>query len=613
MGTPAHDAVRRAGLQSVLSLPRALARRPIVVIAAIGLITGLALRSDTVFLITLVAGGVPLVAQTLRGMLRGQFAADIVAMLAIITSLVLGQYFAGVIIVLMQSGGEALEAYAMQQASSSLEALMARAPKVAHRVSGTDVDDVPVDRVVVGDNLLVRPGDLVPVDCEVTEGSSSVDQSALTGEPLPMRAVAGTHLLSGSVNLEGVLRVRALRPSAQSQYQQIVVLVERARREKPPIQRIADRFAVWFTPVTLLMCGVAYLVTESPASVLAVLVVATPCPLILATPVAVIAGISRAADLGVIVKHGRAIEQLGRARVVVFDKTGTLTLGQPSVAHVEGLDSVPAGDVLRLAAGVEQLSSHHLAHAVADAGRARFGTLPGASEFQESPGRGVSGRVEGHAVQVGSIPYLRDAGIAIAESPGDGTAAHVALDGRLVGTIEFADRLRHQVPALMQRLAVLGVNDTVMLTGDREAPAEAIAAQAGIRTVRANLLPADKVVAVRDLARRHGNVLMVGDGINDAPALAAATVGVAMGAHGTAISAAAADVVLLVDDIARVGDAMAISRRMRRIALQSIGVGLGVSFALMVVASLGYITPAAGAVMQEALDAAVILNALRVR
>jgi heavy metal translocating P-type ATPase len=613
MGTPAHDAVRRAGLQSVLSLARALARRPIVVIAAIGLAAGLALRSDTVFLITLVAGGVPLVAQTLRGMLRGQFAADIVAMLAIITSLVLGQYFAGVIIVLMQSGGEALEAYAMQQASRSLEALMARAPKVAHRVSGTDVEEVPVDRVVVGDNLLVRPGDLVPVDCEVTEGSSSVDQSALTGEPLPMRAVAGTHLLSGSVNLEGVLRVRALRPSAQSQYQQIVVLVERARREKPPIQRIADRFAVWFTPVTLLMCGVAYLVTDSPASVLAVLVVATPCPLILATPVAVIAGISRAADLGVIVKHGRAIEQLGRARVVVFDKTGTLTLGQPSVAHVEGLDSVPAGDVLRLAAGVEQLSSHHLAHAVADAGRARFGSLPGASEFRESPGRGVSGRVEGHAVQVGSIPYLRDAGIAIAESPGDGTVAHVAIDGRLVGTIEFADRLRHQVPALMQRLAVLGVNDTVMLTGDREAPAEAIAAQAGIRTVRANLLPADKVTAVRDLARRHGNVLMVGDGINDAPALAAATVGVAMGAHGTAVSAEAADVVLLVDDIARVGDAMAISRRMRRIALQSIGVGLGVSFALMVVASLGYITPAAGAVMQEALDAAVILNALRVR
>jgi len=262
---------------------------------------------------------------------------------------------------------------------------------------------------------------------------------------------------------------------------------------------------------------------------------------------------------------------------------------------------------------VEQFSSHHLAHAIADAGRERYGALPTVTEFQESPGSGVSGFVEGHTVHVGSIRHLREAGIAIDEAVGDGTAAYVALDGRVAGTIEFADRLRHQVPSLMQRLAVLGVSDTVMLTGDREGPAEAIAAQAGIRTVRANLLPADKVAAVRDLAKRYGNVLMVGDGINDAPALAAATVGVAMGAHGTAISAEAADVVLLVDDIARLGDAMAISRRMRRIALQSIGVGLGVSFVLMVIASLGHITPAAGAVMQEALDAAVILNALRVR
>ena len=615
MGTPAHDAVRRAGLQSVLSLSRALGRRPIVVIAAIGLITGLALRSDTVFLVTLVAGGVPLVAQTLRGMLRGRFAADIVAMLAIVTALVLGQYFAGVVIVLMQSGGEALEAYAMHRASSSLESLLARAPKIAHRLHGANVEDVPVEVIAVGDALLVRPGDLVPVDAEVTDGTSSVDQSALTGEPLPVRAVAGTHLMSGSVNLDGALRVRALRPSAQSQYQQIVQLVERARLEKPPIQRLADRFAVWFTPTTLVMCGVAYLVTGTATSVLAVLVVATPCPLILATPVAVIAGISRAADLGVIVKHGRAIEQLGRAQAVVFDKTGTLTLGQPTVAHVEGLDDIPAGEVLRLAGAVEQLSSHHLAHAVVDASRERLDGdgLPPVSEFRETPGRGGSGLVEGRQVHVGSLSHLRDAGITIPPSSSDGTSAHVAVDGRIVGAIQFADRLRHQVPSLMQHLAVLGVRDTVMLTGDREAPAEAIAAQAGIRTVRANLLPADKVAAVKDLVRRHGNVIMVGDGINDAPALAAATVGVAMGAHGTAVSAEAADVVLLVDDIARVGDAMAVSRRMRRIALQSIGVGLGVSFALMIVASLGYITPAAGAVMQEALDAAVILNALRVR
>jgi len=310
----------------LLSVARALGRRPVALIAAAGLVAGLLARSEEIFLATLLVGGGPLVFQTIRGMLHGRFASDIVAMLAIGTALVLGQYFAGAVIVLMQSGGEALEAYAMGRASQSLEALLARAPKIAHRLRGDEIDDVPVDAVQVGDLLVIKPGDLVPVDAEVTAGTSTVDQSALTGEPLPIRAVPGTALMSGSVNLQGALRVRALRPSAQSQYQQIVKLVERARQEKPPIQRLADRFAVWFSPLTLAMCGVAYLVTCSATSVLAVLVVATPCPLILAVPVAVIAGISRAADIGVIVKHGRAIERLGLARAVVFDKTGTLTL-----------------------------------------------------------------------------------------------------------------------------------------------------------------------------------------------------------------------------------------------------------------------------------------------
>ncbi len=591
------------------------------VIVGGGLVIGLAARfvfaapdvGQWVFLAALLAGGGPLVVQTLRGMLRGRFAADIVAMLAIVTALVLGQYFAGAVIALMQSGGEALERYAMSRASQSLEALLARAPKVGRRFRGEQVEEVPVSALAVGDLLLVRPGDLVPVDGEVTEGISAVDQSALTGEPLPIHAVRGTSLLSGSVNLDGALRMRAVRPADQSQYQQIVRLVERARHERPPIQRLADRFAVWFTPATLLMCGVAWLVTGSLTSVLAVLVVATPCPLILATPVAVIVGISRAADLGVIVKTGAAIEQVGRAHTIVFDKTGTLTLGHPTVERVRSLDGLPRDEVLRYAAAVEQLSSHHLGKAVVDAGRRRHGAIGAAAEFHEIPGSGVTGRVDGHAVAVGSAGFFAERGIMVPPPPDDRTTAFVSVDGRLAGAIEFADRLRHQVPSLLQRLAVLGVTETVMLTGDREVSAEVIAAQAGIRTVRANLLPADKVAAVQELKRRYGTVVMVGDGINDAPALAAATVGVAMGAHGTAVSAEAADVVLLVDDISRVGDAIAISRHMRRIALQSIGVGLGLSFALMIVASLGLLSPPVGAVLQEALDAAVILNALRVR
>jgi heavy metal translocating P-type ATPase len=599
---------------------RFIRRYPLPAIVGAGLVGGLVARfafrapavASWIFLAALLMGGTPLVWQTLRGMVHGHFAADIVAMLAIVTALVLGQYFAGVVIALMQSGGEALERYAMGRASSSLEALLARAPKIGHRLRGGEVEDVPVAEIRVGELLLIRPGDIIPVDGEVTNGTSAVDQSALTGEPLPIRAVPRTPLLSGSVNLDGALEMRASRPAEQSQYQQIVRLVERARREKPPIQRLADRFAVWFTPVTLVMCGVAWLLTGNPTSVLAVLVVATPCPLILATPIAVIAGISRAADLGVIVKTGAAIEQLGLAHVVVFDKTGTLTLGHPSVERIEATNGVAADEVLRLAAAVERLSSHHLGRAVAEAAE-RLGPLPPAADFLETPGAGVAARVEGRAVAVGSAAFLSSRQVPVPEAPDGRTIAYVSVDERLAGTIEFADRLRHQVPSLMHRLAVLGVTETVMLTGDREATAEIIAVQAGIRTVRANLLPADKVAAVRELKGRYGTVVMVGDGINDAPALAAATVGIAMGAHGTAISAEASDVVLLVDDISRVGDALAISRRMRRIALQSIGVGLGVSVALMIIASWGLLSPPVGAVLQEALDASVILNALRVR
>ncbi|HYL22164.1 MAG TPA: heavy metal translocating P-type ATPase [Gemmatimonadales bacterium] len=603
-------------------MSRAILRRyAIVLAAAAGLIAGLGVRfvagsphvAEQVFLATILVAGTPLVLHTARGLARGWFAADVVAMLAILGSLALGQYFAGAVIVLMQSGGEALEAYAMGRASSSLEALLARAPKVAHRLEDEQIVDVPVTAVRPGDLVVVRPGDLVPVDGEVTIGTSSVDQAAITGEPMPIRAVPGTTLLSGSVNLEGVLRLRALRPSGESQYEQIVRMVEQARREKPPLQRLADRFAVWFTPATIVLCGLTYLGTRDPTTVLAVLVVATPCPLILATPVAVIAAISRAAREGIIVKSGAAIEYVGQARAMVFDKTGTLTVGHPTVTDVHAFDGVARDDVLRLAAGVEQFSSHPFGQAIVAACRQRFARVPPATEVRETAGLGVTGRVQGRSVEVGSASFLATRGIAVPSLAAELAAAFVAVDGRVAGSIEFADRLRQHVPELMRRLATLGIAETVMLTGDRQASAALIAEQAGIRTVRADLLPADKVAAVQGLKQRYGTAVMVGDGTNDAPALAAATVGIALGAHGSAVSAEAADIVILVDDVSRVADAVAISRRMRRVALQSIGIGLGASLALMVMASLGFIRPAAGALMQEALDAAVILNALRAR
>ncbi len=596
-------------------------RFPVAALAALGIAAALVARfglnrsaaAELLLLVTLVAGGLPLVVQTIAGLLRGRFAADVVAMLAIVAAFVLDQYFAGAIIVLMQAGGEALEAYAMERASRSIEALLERAPKTARRLTDGRQEEVPAAAIAAGDVVVLRPGDLVPVDGTVLTGRSLVDRSAVTGEPVPVDARPGTALLSGCLNLDGALELRAERPAEQSQYQQIIRLVQAARIERPPIQRLADRYAVWFTPLTLLVCALAWALARDADRVLAVLVVATPCPLILATPVAVIAGIGRAAKRGIVVRRGEAIEQVGRARAVVFDKTGTLTLGEPVVERVDASPGHDADEVLRLAAALEQRSSHHLGRAVMRAGLARFGALPQPTDVRESPGSGVSGHVEGRHVEIGSIRFLDCFDGTAAHDEPPSTTAHVALDGRHAGVIWFADRLRPEVPGLMRRLAALGIAETVMLTGDRRTSAEPIAREAGIREVRADLLPADKVAALGELRRRYGSVVMVGDGINDAPALAAATVGVAMGAHAPAAAAEAADVVLLVDDVARVADAIAISRRTRHIAMQSIGVGLGVSGLLMGIAAFGFISPPVGALLQEALDAAVILNALRAR
>ncbi len=594
--------------------------RPLIVAAGTcaGLIAAGAARltghsdlSAPILCITLLLCGAPLVAATLRGMLRGRFAADVVASLAIVGAAILGEYFAGAIVVLMQAGGEALDAFAMGRASRSLEALLARAPRQAHRRRGAITEDIPVDAVQTGDALVLRPGDMVPVDCVVTEGESSVDASALTGEPIPVHAGPGVELSSGSINQEGALLVRALRPAIRSQYQQIVQLVEQARAAKAPIQRVADRFAVWFTPLTLAMCVLAWLVDHQASSVLAVLVVATPCPLILATPIAVVAGIGRAARRGIIVRNGAAIESVARAQVVVFDKTGTLTVGRPRVTSVQPEAGWPAIEMMRLAGAVEQLSSHHVGQAIAGEAARLAGVLPHPTGFHEQAGQGVEGWVAGTHVAVGTSTWVPCAPASGGESPS--SDAVVCIDGIRAGTIRIADMIRPEAPAMLEALRALGIRRIVLLSGDRQAAADAIGGALGIGEIRGDLLPAGKVEALGALRRSPARVLMVGDGINDAPALAAADVSIAMGAHAPAAAAQAADIVLLTDDIGRVAEAVRIGRRTRRIALQSIGVGVGVSFGLMLIAALGHIPPAVGALLQEALDVAVILNALRAR
>jgi heavy metal translocating P-type ATPase len=563
--------------------------------------------------------GLPVVWRTLRGMASGRFAADLVAMLAVAAALALGQPLAGLIVVLMQTGGEALERYAEGRASAAVRELEAAAPCLAHRLTAEGVEDVDADAVAVGDGLLVRPGELLPCDALVLEGRSHVDAARLTGEPVPVTAAPGVHLLSGSLNLDGPLTVRVTAPASESQYARIVELVRTAQESKSPLQRLADRYAVWFTPLTLLVCLVVYLFSHDPVRVLAVLVVATPCPLILATPVAVVGGINRAARRGIIFRHGSALEQLAGITVAVFDKTGTLTIGRPHVARVLAAPPFAPEQVLRLAGAVEHGSGHLLARTLIDEASARGVALPQAREITEAPGEGVSGEVEGSRVSVGGWSFVirrdpeAEAGLraAMASLEREGLRAYVAVDGYGAGVVEYADRLRPGLREFVVTLRRLGVRRTVLLSGDDPANATAVGRAVGVDEAYGGLLPAEKVGFIQRLVTQREQVLMVGDGTNDAPALSSATVGIALASGGGGITAAAADVVLLADDPTRVTEAIAISRRTLRLARQSIWAGLGLSGLAMITASLGHIPPTLGALLQEVIDVGVIINALR--
>ena len=581
---------------------------------------GGAWRPDAVWLVGLVLSGAPVVWRTARGAFEGRFAADLIATLAILTAIALGQPLVGLIVVLMQTGGEAIERYAEGRASQAVRNLEAAAPRTAHRLRDGHIEDIRADDVAVGDMLIVRPGELVPCDAEVVEGRSHVDTSRLTGEPLPLSATAGTRLMSGSANGEGALTLRALALARESQYARIVELVRSAQASKAPLQRVADRYAVWFTPLTLAVCAVAYTVSGDPMRVLAVLAVATPCPLILATPVAILGGINRAARRHVIVRHGTALERLGGVTVAIFDKTGTITVGRPRVRRVIAAPDMTERDVLRLASAVEQGSSHLLARTLVQAAEERGIRPPAARHVSETAGRGVVGDVDRHRVTVGARSFVLEQHPAVehtfatVESGGGedaGLRAYVVVDGRAAGIVEYADAVRSGLSDFFAELSALGVRRIMLLSGDREKSARAVAAAVGIREVEGDLLPEGKVAAVEKLVAEGESVLMVGDGTNDAPALSAATVGIALAGHGGGITAEAADMVILADDVTRVADAIRISRRTMRIARRGILIGLGLSAAGMMGAAAGMIAPAAGALLQEGIDLAVILNALR--
>ncbi len=602
---------------------------PVPVLALIGLFLGGILQvsheeqvGKIAWFVTLVGGGIPVVWQTVREMFHKHFASDIIAMLAIIVSIILNDAFPGVIIVLMQSGGKALEDYAYRRASSSLDNLLSRAPRIAHRKTDHEIEEIQVSQINIDDVLIIKPGDLIPVDGEILSFQARVDESSLTGEPLPKSKTCGNQVFSGTINIGDAFEIIASRKSDESQYSKIVKLVKKAQQEKAPIQRLADKYAIWFTPLTLVVSVAGWLVTNNFETILSVLVVATPCSLIFATPVAIISGINRAAKTGIIVKTGAAIEQVAKTQVAVFDKTGTITFGTPVVERIISFDGRTCDEILLKAASLEQLSAHPIAAMIVQKGKEKFERLLVPENFREISGAGVEGRIGEDHIMIGAPSIFEKLGadifdgvnIAADQIKQDGRMfAFVALNGKLSGAIVFGDEIRPDVRPMIQRLNTLGIKKTVLLTGDIKNNAKNIAEQAGITDYEAELVPEEKVVAVKKLRQEYENVTMVGDGINDAPALAASTVGIAMGAKGTAISAEAADVVLLEDKVSRVVDTIEISKKTISVAKQSIFVGLGGSFFFMAIAMFGHLPPAIGALLQEILDVSVILNALRAR
>ncbi|MGH7679126.1 MAG: heavy metal translocating P-type ATPase [Gemmatimonadaceae bacterium] len=561
--------------------------------------------------------GAPIVWRSIRGALRGQFAADLVATLSIVTAFVLREPVAGLVIVLMLRGGELLERFAARRASRVLQELQDASPHTGHRLRDEIVEDVAVELLQPGDLLIVRPGELVPADGVVSEGRSWIDTSRLTGESMPVDVAPGSKLMQGSVNGDRPITVRATAKATESQFARIIQLVRSAQASKAPLQRLADRYATWFTPLTIGVCVLTFALTRDWTRVLAVLVVATPCPLILAAPVAMVGGISHAARHGIIVRHGGALEALGRVSVAVFDKTGTITIGRPEVSRVVSLPPWDDKTVVRLAAAVEEGSGHLLARSIVAHARQLNGRLPAARSVIDTSGRGVVGQIEGHLVAVGSRSFVRtehgvdEARLRELEKTNGVLRAFVLIDGQPAGAIEFADSIRPGVTSTLARLHRAGVGRAILLSGDQPRYVDSVAAAVGITDARGDLLPQDKVNVIAQLKRSGESVLMAGDGVNDAPALSVADVGVALAAHGRGIASESADVILLEDDVSGVAEAIEIGQKTMRVARQSILVGLTLSGAAMVLAAYGLIVPVAGALLQEAIDVAVIVNALR--
>lgn len=558
-----------------------------------------------------------LFAEIVGSLRRGDVGLDIVAALSMSAALAFGEPLAANVVALMYAGGQLLEKFAEGRARHEMTALLGRIARTALRKGTAGLEETPIGDLMAGDVILIRHGEVLPVDGYVAAGfTATLDTSALTGESLPRSLPAGGDALSGSTSLASAFELIASRPAAESTYAGIVRLVEGAQATKSPMNRLADRYAIGFLAVTVLLAAAAWFLSGEPIRALAVLVVATPCPLILAVPVALISGLSRAAKSGVLIKNGGVLETLGRVKVVLIDKTGTLTHGMARISSISVAPGFTPDEVLSLAASLDQASQHVLAATLIDAARVRGLTLAMPVRVVEQPGAGIAGQVNGRAVVVGGDKFVR-AYVANGDSSGldqpgqpTGITVAVAVDGVLAGIIRLEDAIRDDATQVLSDLRRAGIERIILASGDEPGAAARVGAALGVDEVLSELDPAKKATLV-GMMRRHGSTVMIGDGVNDAPALAAADVGVAMGARGSAAASEAADAVILVDELAPVARGIEIAQRTRRIALQSVWGGLGLSGVAMVVAAFGYLPPVQGALLQEAIDVAVILNALR--
>jgi heavy metal translocating P-type ATPase len=556
---------------------------------------------------------IPLLWGMFEDIRSGKYGIDILAATAVIASVVLHEYWAAIVVVIMLTGGESLEDYAEHRAQRELNNLLSNAPVKAHLIRGGKQVDVKVEELKIGDKFIIKPGELVPVDGEVIEGESSFDESSLTGESVPFSKSLGDKLLSGSINLEGLITAKATSTAEDSQYQQIVRLVQSAAASKAPFVRLADRYAVPFTLVAYAIAIAAWVYYGQAIRFLEVIIVATPCPLLLAAPIALISGMSLATRHGIIVKTGSALEKLAEAQTIAFDKTGTLTSGKLKVDKIIGFNEYSKEQVLTYAAAIEQSSNHIIAKAITDHAKDLKLKLPKLKKQQEISGLGIVASLKAQRLVVGRLKLIEEEGIVIPKSFHSGkltsTTMFVGIDDVLVGYITFNDQIRPETAATLKSLRNQGLKHILMITGDNQAAADLIAKQLSIDSVKAEALPADKLKAVEALKLRP--VAFVGDGVNDAPVLTSADVGIALGASGSTAASESADMVIMLDDIGRVAMAYRIAKHTFKIAKQSILVGIGLSLILMLIFATGRFQPLYGALIQEVVDVIVIFNALR--